>query len=359
MEKTSSSIFCPIILIIFSAIHGSTNWELIDSKVTNDLNKVFFASAGTGYIAGSKGVLLVTQDTGKTWRRQDLGIPQDLLCGYFLDSKVGFVGGSGGLLMKTTDSGNNWTKISLSDTSSLTDIVFATPAKGFAAGGLKFLLATIDSGRTWSKVDLSNMIYGHTNSLCFPSPMIGFVISGIGSIKTTDGGETWRAIPSLAGLGNLTDCYFLSVDTGFIVERSYPNTFLTFDQAITFKWISGKSSNAISFVTHEVGYIVETQRIFRTSNLGQTWQLENAVPLPLNGATEYLKDVFGFGGNVVLAVGKSGFILRKEESNSTLLIESRSNGVANRLTGKRNGFSADGRVSANKKRSIMGLLGLK
>jgi hypothetical protein len=87
--------------------------------------------------------------------------------------------------------------------------------------------------------------------------------------------------------------------------------------------------------------------------------LENAVPLPLNGATEYLKDVFGFGGNVVLAVGKSGFILRKEESNSTSLFESRSNGVANRLTGKRNGFSADGRVSENKKRSIMGLLGLK
>ncbi len=320
MKKTSSSIYCLIILLIFSAIHGSTNWELIDPKVTNNLNKVFFASAGTGYIAGSKGVLLVTQDTGKTWRSQDLGIPQDLLCGYFLDSKVGFVGGS---------------------------------------GGLKFLLATIDSGKTWSKVDLSNMIYGHTNSICFPSPMIGFVISGIGSIKTTDGGETWRAISSLAGLGGFTDCYFLNVDTGFIVERYYPNIFLIFDQANTFKWISGKSSNAISFVTHEVGYIVEDRRIFRTSNLGQTWQLDNAVPLPLNGATEYLKDVFGFGGNVVLAVGKSGFILRKEESNSTSLFEARRNGVANRLTGKRNGFSADGRVSANNKWSIMGLLGLK
>ena len=72
-----------------------------------------FADEKKGYMAGSKGFLIVTNDGGKTWERKNSGTENDLWGVKALDGNHAWAVGSNGVVLETTDGGSSWNKIDL------------------------------------------------------------------------------------------------------------------------------------------------------------------------------------------------------------------------------------------------------
>lgn len=72
-----------------------------------------FADEKKGYMVGSKGFLIVTNDGGKTWERKNSGTANDLWGVKALDENHAWTVGSNGVVLETTDGGSNWNKVDL------------------------------------------------------------------------------------------------------------------------------------------------------------------------------------------------------------------------------------------------------
>ena len=62
-----------------------------------------------GWIVGRYGLVLHTEDGGKTWNQQQTGTAKALTGVSFVDRTHGFCVGSGGTILVTADGGRSWT----------------------------------------------------------------------------------------------------------------------------------------------------------------------------------------------------------------------------------------------------------
>ncbi len=86
-------------------------WHIQESPVMEKLFSVHFVNASTGWIVGSNGTILFTQNSGKTWDRQITDQVYDLLSVYFIDESTGWIAGSHGKILKTSNGGINWIEL--------------------------------------------------------------------------------------------------------------------------------------------------------------------------------------------------------------------------------------------------------
>ena len=70
---------------------ATTHWITQNSGVLNRLHGVFFADRRQGWVVGSNGLLLTTNDGGAHWERQAAISREILRDVYFLDPQRGFV----------------------------------------------------------------------------------------------------------------------------------------------------------------------------------------------------------------------------------------------------------------------------
>ncbi|MBN1499554.1 MAG: YihY family inner membrane protein [Spirochaetes bacterium] len=171
---------------------------------TNRYTDVKFVNS-SGWITAGKGILLKTDNSGKSWKIIRLG-KFDLKSIEMIDENTGFIAASSGELFKTSDGGITWNLIqSWSDKTRLTDMqiigssIFITGENGYfiksenlaeswkitqldesrqkksnsnintihmydenfglAAGNDGLILITSNSGRTWSQLSYKNYNY--------------------------------------------------------------------------------------------------------------------------------------------------------------------------------------------------------
>lgn len=72
------------------------------------LNAVWFATRERGWAVGGEGLILATDDGGRTWRPQDSGVAEDLHDVRFFDEREGWAVGRGGAMLHTADGGRTW-----------------------------------------------------------------------------------------------------------------------------------------------------------------------------------------------------------------------------------------------------------
>ncbi|MEA1996438.1 MAG: YCF48-related protein, partial [Gemmatimonadota bacterium] len=158
-------------VILHTDDRGRT-WQPQHSGTSADLAKVQFIDGNRGWIAGGRtrmgetnesmrhdqrggyGYILHTADGGKTWHVQYAEQGRYLFGLYMLDENNGWACGERGHLLKTIDGGENWTATSNSGTLKwLYDIEFLDdPERGFAVGTDETVIATTDGGKSWSAV---------------------------------------------------------------------------------------------------------------------------------------------------------------------------------------------------------------
>ncbi len=86
--------------LILHTDNGGKTWQRQESHTANFLDDVFFASETEGWIVGKEGLVLHTKDGGQNWRPQRTDTRTDLKAIYVSSSNSGWVVGQNGTILK-------------------------------------------------------------------------------------------------------------------------------------------------------------------------------------------------------------------------------------------------------------------
>jgi photosystem II stability/assembly factor-like uncharacterized protein len=130
-------------------------WDSLIEKIIKEagylepnLNAVYFSSPENGWIVGEFGLVLHTQDGGKSWTAQRYGgdFPQ-LYALEFFDARRGWAVGQAGSVIQTKDGGQHWSPVALETKRDLYDIALEGERGVIVGDGV--VLVSRDGGASW------------------------------------------------------------------------------------------------------------------------------------------------------------------------------------------------------------------
>ncbi len=229
-------------------------WKRQSTGTLAWLHSVFFFDQNRGWVVGSKGALLATQDGGRSWKAEPRPSADVLRDIYFLDELNGWLVCERNVyelksnedprtyLMNTTDGGAHWKRVNIGGAdvdARLIRAVFSPGGRGWAFGEFGAIFTSHDSGLNWIRVPAPtrHLLLGGT----FLDDNRGWLVgAGATILQTADGGETWH-------------------------RSLLPNA-------------KGVRFTATSFVDNRLGWAVGSGgNVYRTVNGGRTWQAQNST----------------------------------------------------------------------------------
>ena len=175
------------------------------------LNDVCFVDEKTGWVVGEFGTVLHTRDGGKSWVQQKpktLFANEDdiwadtILALYgvkFIDQNRGWIVGMTGVLLRTEDGGKSW--IDLRGTHNVTKPLYGVEImgnRGWIVGSGGNYLHSEDGGKSWKLMDGAIKTRFWLTGISFSNPNKGWVVGARGAVvKTEDGGKTWTMLSGL------------------------------------------------------------------------------------------------------------------------------------------------------------------
>ncbi len=170
----------------------------------DDLFSVDGRHDGNRAAVGKFGLILLTQDGGKTWSERPAGTHRPLTSVSFGDNQHGFVVGGGGTILASDGGDATWRAQNSGTRDQLLGVYALSPVQAFAVGSFGTLLSTSDGGRNWSKHDLKwdvlierivkegGYVEPNLNAVYFNSSQNGWIVGEFGLVlHTKDGGRTW------------------------------------------------------------------------------------------------------------------------------------------------------------------------
>jgi len=115
-----------------------------------NLNRAFFLNAATVWMVGDEGVLMNSEDGGKTWSSKKFQ-ENNYLTVHFTNREEGMVAGENGILIRTKDGGDHWTRASITD--SRINSINQTGGKLWISGDNGLVMSSTNAGRSWSGVE--------------------------------------------------------------------------------------------------------------------------------------------------------------------------------------------------------------
>jgi photosystem II stability/assembly factor-like uncharacterized protein len=188
-------------------------WTAQSSGTEAYLLSVGFCDRERGWAVGSSRTILHTVSAGQSWRSQTISVdqlpskvpkeeprarlvdyillPDDLFTSLsFVDCLRGWVAGSHGAILHTEDGGVTWLTQSSGTTERLNAVQFITKDKGWAIGERGVILNTIDGGKTWQPQ--SSGTREDLHDISFVDTDFGWIGGSFGTIlHTSNGGDTW------------------------------------------------------------------------------------------------------------------------------------------------------------------------
>lgn len=246
---------------------------------------VFFLNQYKGWITGTDGVLLSTDDGGATWMQYRKFTTDSFLQIHFVNESTGWLlcerniyargQNATSYLRKTTDGGRTWEKIEFQDggRERVTKLLFSYDggATAFGEGGIFYKLQ--EDGTTWKKSQ--SAIHYLLLDGDYADDIVGAIVGTGGTIMfTEDSGLTWEKA-SLLG------------DTNVRI-------------------------NAIHFYGSRGVWAVGTGgRIFRSNGGARLWRQQ------VSTVTANLNDVYFTNATNGWAVGDNGIIVRTRDGGKT------------------------------------------
>jgi len=214
------------------------------------------------------------------------GSAPNLISLTFVDSRQGWVVGTQGTILHTEDGGNSWTSQNSGTRNAFRSVAFPTALSGWAVGNAGTVVHTEDGGKTWMVPQnipqwLSNIaLY----SVTFSTPQSGWIVGGSGTmLHTEDGGKTWQPeTPPITGI--LTDVAFVPPQSLWVVGSSHQAIYTSQDGGKIWKDHSGGKDlwlRGISFPDAKSGWVVgANETVLHTRNGGATWSPQSYRRLP-------------------------------------------------------------------------------
>ena len=288
------------------AIHSV--WIPVTLSTGTTLNSIDFVNQNIGYICGFNGLILKTEDAGKSWQKSTYDNRVNFFSVKFLNTEKGFITGDNGTVIYTNDGGKNWNKLNVFVKESIFDICFLSDNQtGFMAGSHGTLLKTINGGNTWYPLytPTKELLY----SIGFRDDRIGFAVGWNGTmLKTTNGGRSWKLMPKQTN-NYLRDVTFIDSNNGFI-SGGGGIVLRTTDGGET--WVEVPSNTisglySIHFIDNKDGLILGSRgEILVTNDSGANWKLTQSG----NYAT--LTDAAVTNTDKIFVIGFNGTMLTNQ-----------------------------------------------
>lgn len=233
---------------------GGSNWKKINQIkcVRPTPTSIHFISSKVGWIpldvgAGPiTGGLMVTRDGGKSFQVVDANpnaeysdATQKIISAREVDFisrqqgwAVGLSMNNGDYLLKTDDGGNTWTQVypKLTPTQ---DISFVDSQTGFGLGALSdfgVLLGTSNGGNSWQTIKSLAQEY-RPDKLSFIDSKTGWILASpvatnkTAILHTSDGGETWAELGSLPDYTEIEYFKFFDANNGIAISAGENGAF--------------------------------------------------------------------------------------------------------------------------------------
>src|SRR3990172_350030 len=226
------------LIILSSALFG--RWDILNEGVKGSLNTVDFVNENVGWLAGSNGLLLKTEDGGQEWLPIKMNEHWTITVIDFLNDSIGWAIGQDetgqSMILKTDDGGHSWSLQKALAGLYFNSLFVVSDSVVYVAGndytGLTMILKTPDSGISWVDTTPYNM-NGQLESIWFFTDEVGFAagycsetvsqeqIQRAVIAHTENGGETWEEniIPDFSWVEDFqfiddsTGCFFSRVQT--------------------------------------------------------------------------------------------------------------------------------------------------
>jgi photosystem II stability/assembly factor-like uncharacterized protein len=142
-------------------------------------------------VVGERGVILLSDDHGSTWRQANVPVSVTLTAVRFVDAQHGFVSGHGGVVLASSDGGEHWNRVLDGKTAGDLALVAAKAIEQRAGAddaaaqrAMSFASRLVADGPDKPFLDLY-----------FADAQHGFVVGAYGlAFKTADGGKTWSSL---------------------------------------------------------------------------------------------------------------------------------------------------------------------
>lgn len=291
MAVVPASCSCLLLLVfLFSA--SAASWSRQRTSSLAWLHAVYFVDSNRGWAVGSRGTLLSTHDSGKSWQVKPQPTEDMIRDIYFSDELHGSLlcersifelksnDEQRAYLMLTSDGGEHWRRAGLRGANvdaRLLRALFSRGGRGWAFGEGGTIYATDDSGASWTRLQAPTrfLLLGGD----FIDENSGWLVGAGGTIlQTSDGGQTWQKgiLPAATGV----------------------------------------RFNSASFVDLRSGWAVGSEgAIYRTVNGGRSWQAQ------VSGVTADLLDVKFLDAAEGWAVGAEGTLLHTADGGLHWLSE--------------------------------------
>ena len=236
--------------------------------INDDFKDVYFLNKDTGW-AVSDFNFYKTTDAGDNWIKQSN--PPRARSLYFIDSLTGFAGDrNNGKIYKTTNGGDTWYETNTTGINGdIGRIIFLDSLTGFALNGN--ILKTSDGGESWSiKLSIPSTYF---DGICSSNDSTVWAVGGdtypFEIYKSLDKGDNWIPIPFEEQ--EKRDVFFLNEQIGFIT--AFSQLYKTTDGGLSFQ--ADPSVSDFSFGRFE-NYLSQSifiigSRVFVTTNGGEEW----------------------------------------------------------------------------------------
>ncbi len=189
---------------------GNT-WTKIDVPTDTQLPEEYFGIVEPGDIVlyaaswanenvvsvvGEFGVILRSEDGGRSFRPQTSGLDKTLFGVFFADPQRGWAVGMESTMVTTSDGGATWKPVRVKSPPGFSLALYDLQVRGnlgWAVGNSGFLMTTTDAGATWNLVDVPPQLgsYWFREVSLLPNGK-GFIVGGTGMVLTIEGTEYRR-----------------------------------------------------------------------------------------------------------------------------------------------------------------------
>jgi photosystem II stability/assembly factor-like uncharacterized protein len=264
-------------LILRSEDEGRTFTQL-DSKVDVGLNDVFVRGSRV-LVVGDEGTILFSRDRGRrlvknlytAHRKSTSSAPLDLYSIQFVNSDRGYIVGDNGLILTSDDGGISWQQQPSGTNAQLFHLSFRQQ-HGWVVGTGGTILHTDDGGKNW--YPQRSGVSEDLNRVMMITDKVGLITGDKGiMLRTENGGATWQRV------------------------RLRSATYNTYKEPLF----------GISFINDKIGWVVGYGgTIIRTYDGGRSWiEQESGTKTDLFAVAFYK--------NLGFAIGRDGLLLRYYE----------------------------------------------
>lgn len=266
---------------------------------------------------GERGIVLLSDDKGSTWR-QSTSVPVSvtLTAVFFVNDRLGWAVGHGAVILNTRDGGETWSlqadgrslaklakssaeqraQVNPDDAAAkrelkaaellvsdgpdkpLLDVVFKDANNGWVVGAFNLFFETSDGGRSWRSAmgRLENPKAMHLYAIRVQGPRV-FVAGEQGLLlRSDDNAASFKSLPSpYQG----TWFSMTVAPTGLVMAGLRGNAFFSRDQGESWSAISGAPP-----VTFVASTLLRDGHVLLANQAGQLWATRNGQPMKLKAA---------------------------------------------------------------------------